>query len=169
MSVHYTSTAARYTLLCGDFERGICLNTPYRVATYLSEKTTMASSTEPKRRPMAELSPEERMQRRYPQPVRVGDLIGLPVLDDDDRTIGRIRLVARTPQGKIQLVVPYGGFLGWGNRPVIVPIEVVAIAGRQVAALDMPRAEFDSAPVWDAAKGTPLAPDDSIRIALYKR
>ena len=51
----------------------------------------------------------------------------------------------------------------------IVPIEVVAIAGRQVAALDMPRAEFDSAPVWDAAKSTPLAPDDSIRIALYKR
>ena len=42
----------------------------------------MASSTEPKRRPMTELSPEERMQRRYPQPVRVGDLIGLPVLDE---------------------------------------------------------------------------------------
>ena len=27
------------------------------------------------------LSPEEKMQRRYPQPVKVGDLIGLPVLD----------------------------------------------------------------------------------------
>ena len=109
------------------------------------------------------------MQRRYPQPVRVGDLIGLPVLDDDDRTIGRIRAVVRTSQGKIQLVVPYGGFLGWGNRPVIVPIEVVAIAGRQVAALDMPRAEFDRAPVHDPAQARPLAPDDSIRIALYKR
>ena len=31
------------------------------------------------------------MQRRFPQPVRVGDLIGLPVLDDDSRTLGYVR------------------------------------------------------------------------------
>ena len=30
------------------------------------------------------LSPEEKMRRRFPQPVRVGDLIGLPLLDWDD-------------------------------------------------------------------------------------
>jgi hypothetical protein len=129
----------------------------------------MAANIESKPQPMAELSPEERMQRRYPQPVRVGDLIGLPVLDDDDRTIGRIQMVTRTPEGKIKLIVPYGGFLGWGTRPVVVPIEVVAIAGRQVAALDMTRAEFDKAPVWDAQQARPLDPDDMIRIALYKR
>src|SRR5258708_25333072 len=34
------------------------------------------------------LSPEEKMRRRFPQPVRVGDLIGLPLLDWDDSTIG---------------------------------------------------------------------------------
>src|SRR6185503_5080041 len=53
------------------------------------------------------LSPEEKMQRRYPQPVRVGDLIGLPVLDDDDRTLGRVRNLVRTAAGKVQLIVPY--------------------------------------------------------------
>ena len=31
-----------------------------------------------------ELTPEQKMQKRFPHPVRVGDLIGLPVLDDDD-------------------------------------------------------------------------------------
>src|SRR5262245_24173563 len=36
---------------------------------------------------------EERMNRRYPQPVRVGDLIGLPVLDWEDLTIGHVRNV----------------------------------------------------------------------------
>ena len=46
------------------------------------------------------LSPEEKMQRRYPQPVRVGDLIGLPVLDDQDRTLGRVKSVVRTAGGK---------------------------------------------------------------------
>lgn len=115
------------------------------------------------------LSPEEKMQRRYPQDVRVGDLIGLPVLDDDDRTLGRVQSVVRTPEGKIQLIVPFGGFLGWGQRLVAVPIEVVAIAGRQLAALDMTRAQFDAAPAWSEPLGRPIPPGNSIRIGLYRR
>jgi hypothetical protein len=115
------------------------------------------------------LSPEEKMQRRFPQPKRAGDLIGLPVLDDHDRTIGHIRHVVRTHAGKLQLIVTYGGFLGWGQRLVAVPIEVVAIAGLQLAALDMTRAEFDAAPSWSEGSTTPVAPDDVIRIALYRR
>lgn len=55
------------------------------------------------------LSPEERMRRRYPQPVKVGDLIGLPVLDDRDRTLGRVQRLVRAPNGKIRLIVSYGG------------------------------------------------------------
>jgi PRC-barrel domain len=116
-----------------------------------------------------QLSPEEKMQRRFPQPVRVGDLIGLPVLDDYDRTIGHVKFVVRTNSGKLQLIVTYGGFLGWRQRLVAVPIEVVAIAGRQLAALDMTRAEFDGAPAWHESSTAPVAPDDVVRIALYKR
>jgi hypothetical protein len=116
-----------------------------------------------------QLSPEEKMQRRFPQPARAGDLIGLPLLDDYDRTIGHIKHVVRTQTGKLQLIVTYGGFLGWRQRLIAVPIEVVAIAGRQLAALDMARAEFDAAPAWNEALTTPVAPDDVIRVALYKR
>jgi hypothetical protein len=114
-------------------------------------------------------SPEEKMQRRYPQPVKVGDLIGLPLLDDYDRTLGRVKSVVRTAGGKIQLIVPYGGFLGWGQRLVAVPIEVVAIAGRQLAALDMTRAEFDAAPAWDDPQGQPIPASEVIRVGLYRR
>ena len=116
-----------------------------------------------------QLSPEEKMQRRFPQPTRAGDLIGLRLLDDDDRTIGHIKRVVRTAAGKLQLIVTHGGFLGWRQRLVAVPIEVVAIAGRQLSALDMTRAEFDAAPAWNESLTTPVAPDDVIRIALYKR
>lgn len=123
----------------------------------------------PPKAPTDTLSPEERMQRRYPQPVKVGDLIGLPVLDDDDRVLGRIRMVVRTSAGKIQLIVPYGGFLGFRQRLIAVPIEVVAIAGRQLAALDMPRTEFDAAPAWVDTASQPIPPNETIRIALYKR
>jgi hypothetical protein len=132
-------------------------------------------SEPPAAKPERELTPEQRMQRRFPQPVRVGDLIGLPVLDWRDSTIGYIRQVVRTSSGKIQLIVPYRPWLGWlaavdwGRRPVAVPIEVVAILGRQVAALDMPREEFDSAPTFSPSSGTELAADETIRIALTRR
>jgi hypothetical protein len=116
-----------------------------------------------------ELSPEQRMQRRHPQPVRVGDLIGLPVLDFDDRTLGYVRSVVRTADGRIKLIVLYGGFLGWGRRPVAVPIEAVGIAGRQIAALDMTRAEFDAAPYWADPRSQRLAAGETIRIGLYRR
>jgi len=112
---------------------------------------------------------EERMQRRFPQPVRVGDLIGLRVLDDGDSTIGFIREVVRTPQNKIQLIVAYDGWFGFGSRPVAVPIEVVAILGRQVASLDMPPAEYAAAPTWHDASAQVLGPDETIRIALGRR
>jgi hypothetical protein len=117
----------------------------------------------------ATLTPEQKMQRRYPQPVKVGDLIGLPVLDHKDRTLGYVQSVVRTEAGKIRLVVPYGGFLGWGRRPVAVPIEVVAIAGRQLAALDMTRAEFDAAPAWSDPRSRNLPATETIRIGLYRR
>ena len=42
------------------------------------------------------MTPEQRMQARFPQKVRVGDLIGLPLLDDRPRTLGHVREVVRT-------------------------------------------------------------------------
>lgn len=129
----------------------------------------MSIPSKPPPREWSELSFEERMERRFPQPVRVGDLIGLPVLDYFDQTIGRVRAVERTTEGKIRLVVPYGGYFSLRRRPVAVPIEVVAIAGRQLAALDMSWEEFAKAPTWTGAGAQPIAADDKIRIALYKR
>ncbi len=135
------------------------------VTAAASEKPAAESAPKDTR----QLSPEEKMQRRFPQAARAGDLIGLRLLDDDDRTIGHIKLVVRTAAGKLQLIVAYGGFLGWRQRLVAVPIEVVAIAGRQLAALDMTRAEFEAASAWNETLTTPVALDDVIRIALYKR
>jgi hypothetical protein len=119
------------------------------------------------------LTPEQRMNRRYPQPVKVGFLVGLPVLDEKDSTYGYIREVVRTPEGKIMLVVPYRAWLGWaptdwGRKTVAVPLETVAILARQVAALDFSSEDFAAAPVY-AARGAALPPDETIRIAVYRR
>ena len=109
------------------------------------------------------------MARRFPQPVRVGDLIGLPVYDDSDRTLGRIEEVVRTDQDKICLIVPFGGWFGWGDRPVAVPLESVAILGKHVNALEFTREDFERAPTWAAGTDRPLDGNDTIRIALGRR
>jgi hypothetical protein len=112
---------------------------------------------------------EKRMQMRYPQPVRVGFLIGLPMLDDDNGTIGHVRAVMRDPQGRIKLIVSYSRWWGWFGRPVAVPLEVVGIFGRQLASLDMKPAEYAAAPTWTAGAEQPIPPDETIRIALARR
>jgi hypothetical protein len=117
-------------------------------------------------------TPEQRMQSRFPQPARVGDLIGLPVLDDDDVTLGRVRDVVRTRDGKVVLVVDYSpwfGWFGWRTRPVAVPIETVAILARQIAAVDMPPKEFAAAPTWSLGDSKPIGKDEKIRIAVTRR
>jgi hypothetical protein len=115
------------------------------------------------------MTPEEKMNRRFPQPVRVGDLKSLRVLDDQDVTIGFVRRVVRTPQGKVVLLVSQGGWFGWGERLVPAPIEVMAIFGRQLASLDMEPKEYASASTWVESGGTPISDDEIIRIALTRR
>jgi hypothetical protein len=116
------------------------------------------------------MTPEQRMQSRFPQPARVGDLIGYPLLDDQARTLGHIEAIVRTGDGKIKLIVDYGGLFGfsWGSHPVAVPIEVIGIAGRHVSSLDMSGAEFAAAPTWRDTAAQPLPDDTLIRIALAR-
>ena len=132
----------------------------------LAQATVPPTGMEAEKKPM---TPQERMQARFPQPVRVGDVIGLPILDDNSCTLGYVREVVRTPDDKIELIVSYGGFLGWGTRAIAVPIEVVGIQGRELASLDMPRSEYAAAPTWRNAGAQALPNDTTIKIALARR
>ena len=117
-------------------------------------------------------SPQARMARRWPQKTRVAALVGLPVNDDGDRTLGIVREVVRAPDGSIRLVVAYNrtfGWFGWFTRLVAVPIEVVALYGKQLASLDMQPPAWAAAPTWVAGTDRPLAGDEIIRVALTKR
>lgn len=115
------------------------------------------------------ITPEQRMQARFPQNVRIGDLIGLPVLDESSSTLGHVREVVRAKNDKIELIVAYGGFLGWGTRLVAVPIEVIGIQGRELASLDMSPSDYAKAPTWHDAKAQALSSDTTIKIALARR
>lgn len=111
---------------------------------------------------------EQRFLDRYPQPAQVGSLIGLPILDMSASTLGYVRQVVRTPQGKIELIVSYSRWWGWFGRPVAVPIEAVGIEGRQLVSLDMPPIEYAAAPTWHHASEAILPAGDVIRVALAR-
>lgn len=122
----------------------------------------------------ANMAEDERMNCRYPQPIRVSALIGARVSDNDSRTIGAIRQVVRTAQGKVEVVVDCCGWFGFGSRPVLVPIAVLGVFGREVASLDWERSAYEGAPAWRRSQwqesgGTVLADDDTVRIALARR
>jgi hypothetical protein len=51
---------------------------------------------------------------------------------------------------------------------VAVPIEAVGIFGRNIAATDMPRAAFAKAPTWSQGADQPIAPSQTIKIALAR-
>jgi hypothetical protein len=114
---------------------------------------------------------QTRMQMRFPQPARVGDLVGLPVLDDQAATLGYVRHVVRTPPDKIALIVSYSkwfGWFGWFTRPVAVPIEVVGIEGRQLVSLDMTPDQYAAAPNWQEGSAMVLPDDATIAVALAR-
>lgn len=109
---------------------------------------------------------EQRYRARYPQSARVGDLIGLPVVDLHSSTIGRVQHIVRTPQGKIDFIVSYSWWWGRFGRPVTVPIEVLGIEGRQLVSLDMAPSAYAAAPTWQPGSDMILPDDATIRVAL---
>jgi len=111
-------------------------------------------------------TPEERMNARFPQKVRVGDLLGIPIQDYDDRILGYVIDVVRKPDGKIVLVMPEGAWFGRGGRPAPIPIETVAIVARHVTLLDIRREDVPKLPSWDPAQGCSIDRNEIIRMAI---
>jgi hypothetical protein len=135
----------------------------------ISQQASAAEPAKPPESAGAADSLEARMARRFPQKIKVGDLIGLPMLDDDDVTLGHVQQVVRSPEGKIRLIVSYSKWFGWFGRPVAVPIEAVAILAKQIASLEMQPAEYESAPTWMAGTDRAVPDGEIIRIAVTRR
>ena len=99
-----------------------------------------------------------------PNPVRVADLIDLPIVDGNRVPLGRVRGVARSDEGKIELLMPLGGLFGFGERLVPIPIESVALAGAAIAVLEVPPDRFQQSPTWYGHKSEPLAAAETVSI-----
>ena len=108
--------------------------------------------------------------RRFPQPVRVGDLIGRTVLRpaESQPVLGHVARVIRSSGGELEVVVEYGGLLGIGARPIAVPVDAMALLGADLEIMDFTPAQLRGFATFDAAGSVPVAPDDTIRMGLAR-
>ena len=70
--------------------------------------------------------------KRFPQPVRVGDLLGRQVLQhlESQPTIGFVSDVVKGSDDRISVIVDLGGRIAFSRRPVAVPVEAMALNGQ---------------------------------------
>ena len=107
---------------------------------------------------------------RYPQAVRVGDLVGRQVIEDSQqqRVLGRINGVVRGGDGRPSILMDHGGLLGFGTRRVAVPAEAMALLGQLVVLKDVEAARLSALPEISAPPSAPLPADATIRMGLAR-
>jgi hypothetical protein len=106
---------------------------------------------------------------RFPQPVRVGDLIGRRVLEplETRPVLGHVFRVVKSPAGD-EIVMRYGGFLGFGGRYIAVPTDAMALLGSELEVLDFTPVQLNAFPTYTGVGAAPLGANDTIRMGLAR-
>jgi hypothetical protein len=116
------------------------------------------------------MSLAESAAMRFPQPVRVGDLIGREVLRpvESQDVLGRVRRVVRDRNDQIVVVIDFGGFLGFGSRPIAVPVDAMVLLGQDMEIVAFTPNQLQQFPTFSPS-GTTDVPDDTIiKVGLAK-
>ena len=159
-------------MVCGHMKPA----TPIRIllAFYLVSATTSvahAQSTTPGGMPPPPgMSLAESAAMRFPQPVRVGDLHGRDVLRpvESQDVLGRVRRLVRDRDGQIMVVVDFGGFLGFGSRPIAVPVDAMVLLGQDMEIVAFTPEQLRQFPTFSPSGAADLADDTIIKVGLAK-
>jgi hypothetical protein len=107
---------------------------------------------------------------RFPQPVRAGDLIGREVLRpvESQDVLGRVRRLVRDGDGRIMVVIDFGGFLGLGARPIAVPVDAMVLLGQDMEIVAFTPKQLRQFPTFSPSGTTEVAGDTIIKVGLAK-
>lgn len=116
------------------------------------------------------MSLAEAAARRFPQPVRVGDLIGRGVLQplESQPRLGSVQSVVQRPDGGADIVVKYDVAFRIFTRPIAVPAEAMVLLGQYMEIVDFTPAQLDGFKTFDGRGFTPLAPGSIIKVGLAR-
>ena len=109
--------------------------------------------------------------RRFPQPVRVGDLLHRHVLEpvESQNTLGTVREVVRDADGTLEVVVEFGGLLGFGTRLIAVPVDAMALLGQYMEIVAFTPDQLRQFPTFSASGTTSVPADEVIKVGLAKQ
>ncbi len=107
---------------------------------------------------------------RFPQPVRVGDLLHRAVLKplESQDTIGRVEHVVRGPDGVIRVIMSFGGLLGLDTHPIAVPVDAMVLVGQVMEVVGLTPQQLRALPAYKGGDGVELPADATIKIGLAK-
>ncbi len=103
---------------------------------------------------------------RFPQPVRVGDLIHRTVLEpvESRRILGHVDQVVRF-DGGAAIVMSFGGFLGLGAHKIAVPLDAMVLLGAELEVLDFTPQQLGQFPIYNGG-GSVLGSKEIIHMGL---
>lgn len=107
---------------------------------------------------------------RFPQPVRVGDLLGRQVLRpvESQDVLGYVRGLVRDHDNQIMVVVEFGGFFGFGARPIAVPVDAMVLLGQDMEIVAYTPDQLRQFPTFSDSSSTEVASDTIIKVGLAK-
>jgi hypothetical protein len=105
--------------------------------------------------------------KRFPQPVRVGDLIHRTVLQPTESrsVLGHVVGVVQFDDGSEAIVIKYGGTWGFGSRDIAVPLDAMVLLGNEVEVLDLTPGQLSGMPAYGGG-GRLLGADEIIHMGL---
>lgn len=120
--------------------------------------------------PPAGMSLERSNAMRFPQPVRVGQLLGRVVLQpvESQTVLGHVRGLVRDTGGQVVVVMSFGGFLGFGTRLIAVPLDAMVLLGDAVEVAALTPLQLRRLPTFEPAGTSPVPADTVVRVGLAK-
>ena len=108
--------------------------------------------------------------KRFPQPVKVGDLIGRQVLRHlgNQPTIGFVSDVVAGADESVVVVIDLGGRFAFSRRPVAVPVEAMALNGQFLEVNAYTPEQLAALPTFSATGKNSVPTDTMLSLALSK-
>jgi hypothetical protein len=116
------------------------------------------------------MSLAESAAMRFPQSVRVGDLLGRDVLRpvESQDVLGHVRQVVRDSKDQIVVVMDLGGLFGFGTRRIAVPVDAMVLLGQDMEVVAFTPDELRRFPTFSPSGTTTIADDAVIKVGLAK-
>jgi hypothetical protein len=116
------------------------------------------------------MSLAESAAMRFPQPVRVGDLLGRDVLRpvESQDLLGHVRELVRDSKGQIMVVIDFGGYFGFGSRTIAVPLDAMVLLGQDMEVVAFTPDELRRFPTFSPSGTTLIADDAVVNVGLAK-